>query len=73
MDIHQRFTQSIITAMRRDVQEASGNEVCWLGTINADGRVISVKVGARGNSGMVLVNGAMNRDVIDENQSSENP
>ena len=73
MDIHQRFTQSIITAMRRDVQEASGNEVCWLGTINADGRVISVKVGARGNSGMVLVNGAMNRDVIDENQASENP
>lgn len=59
MDIHKYFTQSIITAMKRDIQEASGNEVFWVGTINADGRVISVKVGARGNDGMVLVNSSL--------------
>ncbi|MBO4319338.1 MAG: helicase [Treponema sp.] len=71
MDIHKYFTQSIITAMRRDIKEASGNEVCWIGTINADGRVISVKVGARGNDGMVLVNSALsNREVEDKSVDS---
>jgi len=56
MDIHKRFTQSVITAMQRDVQEALGNEVFWAGTINADGKVISVKVGSRGNSDSVIIN-----------------
>lgn len=69
MDIHKRFTQSIITAMERDIREADGNEVCWVGSINADGRVISVKVGARGNGGMVLVNSALNMDEIDGDRS----
>ncbi|MBQ2313974.1 MAG: helicase [Treponema sp.] len=56
MDARDRFTQSVLTAMRRDVEEAGGNEVCWAGTINADGRVIAVKVGSRGNAGSVVVN-----------------
>ena len=56
MDIHSRFTQSILTAMRRDVQEAHGNEVFWAGTLNADGRLVDVKVGARGNGDSVVVN-----------------
>lgn len=67
MDIHKYFTQSIITAMKRDIQEASGNEVFWVGTINADGRVISVKVGARGNDGMVLVNSSLANREAEEN------
>lgn len=67
MDIHKYFTQSIITAMRRDIQEADGSEVSWLGTLNADGRVISVKTGARGNDGMVLVNSALANREVEEN------
>ena len=56
MDVHKRFAQSIITAMQRDVKEASGNEVFWSGSINADGKVISVKVGSRGNIDSVIIN-----------------
>lgn len=56
MDIKQRFTQSIITAMKRDVKEAAGNEVFWVGKINSNGLVVSVKVGARGNEDSVVVN-----------------
>lgn len=69
MDIHKYFTQSIITAMRRDIQEADGSEVSWLGTLNADGRVISVKTGARGNDGMVLVNSALANREVEENSA----
>ena len=70
MDIHKYFTQSIITAMRRDIQEADGSEVSWLGTLNADGRVISIKTGARGNDGMVLVNSALANREVEENAAA---
>ena len=43
MDVRKRFSQSIITAMQRDIKEAKGNEVFWVGSINADGRVIGIK------------------------------
>lgn len=56
MDISRRFTQNVITQMRADIQEAEGNEVFWAGTINAQGIVISVKVGSRGNEDSVIVN-----------------
>ena len=69
MDIHKRFSQSIITAMQRDIAEAGGNEVFWIGSINADFRVISIKTGSRGNSGMVLVNDNLARREIDEDQT----
>ncbi len=70
MDVRKRFSQSIITAMQRDIKEAKGNEVFWVGSINADGRVIGIKTGSRGNSGMVLVNDVMARREIDEDGSS---
>lgn len=69
MDIRNRFTQSIITAMQRDISEAHGNEVFWIGSINADGRVISIKTGARGNSGMVLANTALAQRELDDDES----
>lgn len=69
MDIHKRFTQSIITAMKRDISDADGNEVFWIGSINADGRVVSVKTGSRGNSGMVLLNSSLAQRELDEDQS----
>lgn len=42
--------------MQRDVEEALGNEVFWSGTINPDGKIISVKVGSRGNEDSVIIN-----------------
>ena len=56
MDIHKRFSQSIITAMQRDVKEAGGNEVFWAGKINENGIIISITVGSRGNEDSVIVN-----------------
>ncbi|MBQ2529885.1 MAG: helicase, partial [Treponema sp.] len=55
--------------MQRDIAEAGGNEVFWIGSINADFRVISIKTGSRGNSGMVLVNDNLARREIDEDQT----
>lgn len=71
MDIRKRFSQSIIATMQRDVLDAKGNEVFWVGTVNSAGLVVSIKVGARGNSGMVLVNSAMTQRDVDENQKCE--
>lgn len=65
MDIRKRFSQAIIEAMRRDISEAHGNEVFWIGSTNDDGRVIGVKVCSRGNKGEVLVNSAFARNEID--------
>ncbi len=62
MDAHDRFTQSTITAMRRDIEQAHGNEVFWAGTINSDGRIISVTVGARGQADEVVVNQALSHE-----------
>lgn len=42
--------------MKRDIEEASGNEVFWSGTINPEGKIISVKVGSRGNEDSVIIN-----------------
>lgn len=62
VDIHKRFSQSIITAMQRDVKEAGGNEVFWAGKINENGIIISVIVGSRGNEDSVIVNGNAARE-----------
>ncbi len=62
MDVKIRFTQAVISLMQKDISEADGNEVFWAGTINAEGKVISVKVGSRGNSDSVVIN----RDIAKE-------
>lgn len=74
MDIHARFTQSVITAMRRDVKEAAGNEVFWAGTINSAGLVTDVKAGSRGNIDSVIINSNMAREghVLIHNHPSGN-
>ena len=56
MDVNKRFSASVLDAMRRDVEEAGGNEVFWAGVINSDGLVTGVTVGARGNEDSVIVN-----------------
>ena len=43
-------------AMRREIENAGGNEVFFTGIIDADGKIISVNVGSRGNSDSVPVN-----------------
>ena len=56
MDVNKRFSASVVEAMRRDVEEAGGNEVFWAGVINSEGLVTGVTVGARGNEDSVIVN-----------------
>ena len=74
MDIHARFAQSVVTAMRRDVQEAGGNEVFWSGLINSAGIVTDVKVGSRGNEDSVIINSDAAREghVLIHNHPSGN-
>ncbi|MCR5763302.1 MAG: DEAD/DEAH box helicase family protein [Treponema sp.] len=74
MDIHTRFTQSVITSMRRDVIEAGGNEVFWVGIINSAGLVTDVKTGSRGNIDSVIINSNMAREghVLIHNHPSGN-
>ncbi len=56
MNARERFSQSVITAMKRDIEQAGGNEVFWAGSINEDGLIIDVEVGSRGQRHEVVVN-----------------
>ena len=42
--------------MRRDVEDAQGNEVFWAGKVNHDGKVCLVELGTRGNTHSVAIN-----------------
>lgn len=62
MDVNERFTKQVILKMRRDVEEADGNEVFWSARINAEGKVVDATVGARGNEDSVIVNESAARE-----------
>lgn len=74
MNIHAKFTQSVIASMQRDVKEADGNEVFWAGMINSAGIVTDVKTGSRGNIDSVIINSNMAREghVLIHNHPSGN-
>lgn len=61
MEITKRFVQSAIVEMRRQIQEANGNEVFFTGTINENGIVIAIAARARGNGHEVPVNPGYSR------------
>ncbi len=48
--------------MKLDIQEASGNEVFWVGKINSEGKIVSAVVGSRGNIDSVIVNRNLARE-----------
>ena len=56
MDVHSRFTMPVIIEMRRQIEQAGGNEVFFTGVINECGIVTSVTAAARGNESEVPVN-----------------
>ncbi len=56
MDVHTRFTMPVIIEMRRQIEQAGGNEVFFTGIINECGIVTSVTAAARGNESEVPVN-----------------
>ena len=62
MDVKSRFSEDVLVSMRKDIQEAGGNEVFWAGTIDREGLVVSVEVGARGKSDEVAVNQSVARE-----------
>ena len=55
MDVSLRFTDEVRLRMTEAIAEASGNEVFFGGTIDSQGRIISVVVAARGNEDSVPV------------------
>ncbi|HET6487974.1 MAG TPA: helicase c2, partial [Spirochaetia bacterium] len=55
MKADRRLTPEAIDQIRAAVEEAGGNEVFLVGTVGDDGRVASVRVGARGNEEAVPV------------------
>ncbi|WP_407425261.1 helicase C-terminal domain-containing protein [Treponema sp.] len=56
MEINRRFSSAVRDEMRRQIENAGGNEVFFAGIINEEGVVVSVKTGARGTSDTVPVN-----------------
>lgn len=56
MEINRRFSPEVREEMRREIFNAGGNEVFFTGIIDSDGKIISVKACARGNSNTVPVN-----------------
>lgn len=57
MRAEQRLSPRAVDEIRRAVAEADGNEVFLVGEIGDDGRVLSIRVGARGNEEAVPVLG----------------
>lgn len=62
MEINRRFSLEVRQEMKRQIEMAGGNEVFFAGIINAEGVVISVQAGARGNSDSVPVNFSFARE-----------
>ncbi len=56
MGIDERFTKPVVIAMQREIEQADGNEVFFVGNTNAQGLVTSVKAYARGGKHSVPVN-----------------
>jgi ATP-dependent DNA helicase DinG len=51
----QRLTRSVIQEMRAAIADADGNEVFFVGSVDVDGKVSTISVGARGNTEAVPV------------------
>lgn len=56
MNIDKRFSSSAIVEMRRQIAEADGNEIFFVGSTNNDGVVVCVAACSRGNESSVPVN-----------------
>ena len=56
MKILNYFTEDVIKFLKNGIEQADGNEVFFTGVINANGVVVSVKIGSRGNINTVPVN-----------------
>ncbi len=61
LDSRQRFSEEVIASLRHDITEAGGNEVFWAGTIDENGIIVSVTVGARGQIDEVVINQSVAR------------
>ncbi|MBP3773400.1 MAG: DEAD/DEAH box helicase family protein [Treponema sp.] len=74
MEINRRFSLEVRQEMKRQIEMAGGNEVFFAGIINAEGVVISVQAGSRGNSDSVPVNFSFAREasVLIHNHPSGN-
>ena len=74
MEINHRFSLEVRQEIKRQIEEAGGNEVFFAGIINDQGVVISVQVGSRGNSDSVPVNFSFAREasVLIHNHPSGN-
>lgn len=74
MEINKRFSQNAIDEMRRQIQNANGNEVFFAGIANETGLVVSVNASARGNKTSVPINFFQKRNcsILIHNHPSSN-
>ena len=74
LEINRRFSENVRKEMRRQIQEADGNEVFFAGKINEEGVVVTVVAAARGNTNSVPVNYSESRkcSVLIHNHPSGN-
>ena len=74
LEINRRFSENVRKEMRRQIQEADGNEVFFAGKINEEGVVVTVVAAARGNTNSVPVNYSQSRkcSVLIHNHPSGN-
>jgi len=56
MEINRRFSAEVRSQMKEAIEDAGGNEVFFTGSIDSEGKIISVNVASRGNSDSVPVN-----------------
>ena len=56
MKVDRRLSSAARDEMRRQIEDADGNEIFFAGMIDEEGVVVSVQAGSRGNSGSVPVN-----------------
>ena len=56
MDILKIFDRNVIQVLKTEIENASGNEVFFVGQIDKNGIVTDVHAGARGNNQTVVVN-----------------
>lgn len=56
MDVSKRFTASAIETLRKEIKDAGGNEVFFIGITDEEGVVVSVKAVSRGHEHSVAVN-----------------
>lgn len=62
MEIKRYLSEEVISAIKKEIENANGNEVFFCGKINDEAKTISIETGSRGNINTVPINLSLFRD-----------